>query len=352
MPIAASEGFCPRCGSPLRPPTDSEPGHGQCTGCGRPHWQNPIPVAGILLTRAGRVLLTRRSEEMAEGVGRWAFPGGFVESGETVEEAALRETREEVALDATITGIVGMPHSMTEAGHLVTVYRGEAVGEPSPGSEVSETRWFAPDEIPWPEIAFPTTEAALRDLIAEGFDSPPAHPLDVPLTRAQTLPAPPSHCRACGGAVEAADGGASGHGRCTACGTPVWVNPATAASMHVVRDGRVLLARRSSRMARGAGQWTGPGGHIEPGETAEEAVRRELREEVALDVTINGLNGIFSLRDPAVVFVSYFGTAEGEPRPSDETDDVRWFAPHEIPWGKMFADAVPPMKSALRQGLG
>ena len=74
--------------------------------------------------------------------------------------------------------------------------------------------------------------------------------------------------------------------------------------MHVVRDGRVLLARRSSRMAGGAGQWTGPGGRIEPGETAEDAVRRELREEVVLDVTINGLNGVFPLRDPAVVFVS------------------------------------------------
>ena len=120
----------------MRAPLAGESGHLHCTGCERPHWSNPIPVAGILLVRDGRILLTRRSEEMSQGAGRWAFPGGFVESGETTEEAAVRETREEANVDATITGIVGMPHSMVAARHLVTVYRGEADGEPQPGPEV------------------------------------------------------------------------------------------------------------------------------------------------------------------------------------------------------------------------
>ena len=340
----------------MRAPLAGESGHLHCTGCERPHWSNPIPVAGILLVRDGRILLTRRSEEMSQGAGRWAFPGGFVESGETTEEAAVRETREEANVDATITGIVGMPHSMVAARHLVTVYRGEADGEPQPGPEVAETRWFAPTEIPWDEIAFPTTETALRDLISEGIDGPPAHPLDPAAPIARSLPAPPAHCRHCGGRVEASGGGPDGHGRCIACATPVWVNPVTAASMHVLRDGKVLMARRSERMRRGGGQWTGPGGHIEPGETAEQAVRRELREEVGIDVSITGLNGVYSMRAPAVVFVSYRGTATGEPiaaeETAEETAEVRWFTPSEIPWPELFEDAVDPMRALLKQGFG
>jgi ADP-ribose pyrophosphatase YjhB (NUDIX family) len=313
-------------------------------------------VAGILVVRDGRVLMTRRSELASAGAGRWAFPGGFVEAGETAEEAAVRETREEANLDARITGIVGMPHSMPEVDHLVTVYRGEvasdAAGGARPGPEVSELAWFAPEQIPWPEIAFPTTAAALRDLITEGLDAPPAHPLDPPPPVEQPQPNPPAHCRHCGVGVEPAGGGPAGHGRCTACARPVWVNPATASSMHVVRDGRVLLARRSARMRRGGSQWTGPGGHIEPGETAEQAVRRELLEETGLDVAITGLNGVFSIRDPAVVFVSYHGRSDGDPHAGDETDEVRWFTADEIPWPEMFEDAVAPMETLLRFGLG
>jgi 8-oxo-dGTP diphosphatase len=344
-------GFCPQCGEALQEPAPGERNHGHCAACGHEQWENAVPVAGILLVREGRVLLTRRSDRLLRGAGLWAFPGGFVEAGETAEEAALRETREEVCVEAVITGIVGRPYSLTDPAHLVTVYRGETNGEPRPGAEVSEVGWFAADEIPWAEIAFSSTEAALRDLLAEGLREAPSHPLEPRPSEQVPAPAPPSHCRHCGGPVRAARGGDDGHGRCTLCDAPVWRNPVTGASMHVLRDGCVLLARRGPGMNRGAGRWTAPGGHIEAGETAEEAVTRELREEVALDVTITGLTGVYSRRDPAIVFVAYRGEAEGEPRAADETTEVRWFAPHEIPWDELFEDSVAPLRDLVARGL-
>jgi mutator protein MutT len=347
-------GFCPRCGGALRELSRGESGHARCRACGSPHWENPKPVAGILIVREGRVLLTRRDAGLERGAGRWAFPGGFVEAGETAEEAALRETREEAGLDAAIIGIVGRPHSIRDPAQLVIVYRGEAgpSAEARAGLEVSELRWFAAGAIPWDEIAFPSTEAALRDLLAEGLDGPPAHRIDSPPPRPpRSASAPPRFCRRCGGPVRRAAAREEGHGVCTECETPVWSNPAVGASMHVIRDGRVLLTRRASSMSRGGGRWTGPGGHIEPGETAEEAVRRELAEEAGIEVTVTGLTGVYSKRDPAVVFVSYRGATDGEPIAGDETDEVRWFAPHEVPWGELFEDSVAPMRDLLARGL-
>ena len=351
MTDPSDRGCCALCGARLRAPRPGEEGHARCEGCGRPHWDNTIPVAGVLVVREGRVLLTRRDQQMQRAPGRWAFPGGFVEAGESAEEGALRETREEAGLDATITGIVGRPHAVRDPAHLVIVYRGEADGDPRAGSETAETRWFAPGELPWGELAFSTTVNALRDLLAEGLDGPPAHPHRPPPPQPLAAPAPPAFCRRCGGRVRRASGGADGHGRCSLCATAVWRNPVCGAAMHVLREGRVLLARRGPRMRRGAGRWTAPGGHIEPGESAEEAVVRELREEVALEVEVSGLTGVYSVRDPAIVHISYRGTASGEPHPADETAAVRWFGPHELPWGELFEDAVAPLRDLVARGL-
>ncbi len=103
-------------------------------------------------------------------------------------------------------------------------------------------------------------------------------------------------------------------------------------------------------MSRGGGRWTGPGGHIEPGETAEEAVRRELAEEAGIEVTVTGLTGVYSKRDPAVVFVSYRGATDGEPVAGEETDEVRWFAPHEVPWGELMLRG-PLLARVEKEGL-
>lgn len=354
MRPSGDHGFCPRCGAPARPLGDDPHGHRRCTACAHTQWRNPLPVAGVLLVREGRVLLTRRDAAVEHGGGRWAYPGGYVEAGETAEEAALRETCEEVGLDATLTGVVGRPESTLDPPTLVVAYRGEASGEPRAGDETAEARWFAPDEIPWDEIAFPTTTQALRQLIAEGLDAPPAYPL-----RPRDVgPRPPQravdgYCRRCGERLRAPAPHERGHARCSsaACGFVHWDNPATGAGVFIVRDRRVLLARRGPTMSRGGGRWVGPGGHMEAGETPEAGLRREVREEVGVEVTITALVGVYSERHPAVVHVSYAGATAGEPRALHETSEVRWFARDEIPWGELFEDSVDPMRDLLARGL-
>ena len=333
--MAIDLGHCGRCGARLVP-YEPEPAHGRCLACGNLEFNNPIPVAGILVVREGKVLLTRRAIQPRRGY--WAFPGGFVERGETIEDAALRETREEVGLEARITGIVGSPYSMVEAGHVVIAFRGEADGMPAAGDEVSEVAWFAPEDIPWSEIAFHTTSDALRALITGGLDSAPAHPHVV---RFGGEPSPielPDRCRRCGEQLRGAAIHETGHGICTACAAPHWENPAAGASLLVIRDGQVLLGRRGIESRAGYGLWAGPAGFGELGESIEDTARRELLEETGLHGEITGLISIYT--GSRHIEVTYHGVASGEPVPTSELPELRWFAASELPWGEMF-DSCP-----------
>ncbi len=136
-----------------------------CIDCGFIHYINPRPVAGTIPVRAadGHVLLVRRAIEPR--IGTWVFPGGFMDIGETAEEAAARETLEEACLEVTNLSLVGV-YTRTEPGVVVVVYAAEALGEGQAGDEASEVRWFHPDELPWDELAFDSTIAALRDWLA------------------------------------------------------------------------------------------------------------------------------------------------------------------------------------------
>lgn len=339
-------GHCSRCGGRLVPFED-EPVHGRCPACGAAEFRNPIAVAGVLVVRDGRVLLTRRS--IMPRAGHWAFPGGFVERGETVEEAALRETREEVGLSARITGIVGMPYSIPDAGQVVVAFQGEAEGEAEARSEVSEVGWFAPSEIPWGEIAFDTTTEALRALILEGFDGDPAHPHRRRFVREPAGIELPSNCRRCGGELRESEAHEEGHGVCHACASPHYENPSVAASLLAVREGRVLLGRRGKESRPGFGMWAGPAGYGELGEPIDETARRELFEETGLRGEISGLISVYTSTNS--VEVAYHGEAAGEATPTSEFPELRWFGAGELPWGEMFDSCTVSVEQLVERGI-
>ena len=108
------------------------------------------------------MLLIRRGIEPA--VGKWTFPGGYVDFGENAADAAIRETREEVGMRVALGPLLGV---FNDSAITVVVYLATPGKEPpSLSDEATEVRYFAPDEIPWHEVAFPTTTDALTAWVA------------------------------------------------------------------------------------------------------------------------------------------------------------------------------------------
>lgn len=160
-PALAETRFCPRCG---RPAEIDYPRRVTCPHCGYAAYSNPKPVAGIIpLDAEGRIILLRRGFDPGRGL--WTFPGGFVDLGESVEEAARRELDEELGIEIELGPLVGV-YSRAEERVVLIVYRGRAVGEPHPTPEALEVHAFAAAEIPWDELAFWSTTRALRDALA------------------------------------------------------------------------------------------------------------------------------------------------------------------------------------------
>ena len=157
--------FCPLCAGALRrapvPPDLRE--QAVCGACGFVFYLNPKVVAGTIPEQDGRILLTRRS--INPGRGLWTFPGGFVDFGESVTDAAMRETFEETGLEVELTGL----HNVYSypAAPVIIVYRAHVTGGTlTTCSENDCLEWVTPDEIPWDVLAFPSTREALREWVA------------------------------------------------------------------------------------------------------------------------------------------------------------------------------------------
>jgi len=160
-PALAEARFCPRCGQSAEV---EFPQRITCPHCGYAAYYNPQPVAGAIpVDDEGRLILLRRGFEPGRGL--WTFPGGFVDLGESVEEAARREAVEELGMGIDVGGLVGV-YSRAEDRVVLIVYRARALGPPHTSPEAIEVRAFAVDQLPWDELAFWSTELALRDALS------------------------------------------------------------------------------------------------------------------------------------------------------------------------------------------
>ena len=108
-------------------------------------------------------MLLKRGVEPA--IGKWVFPGGYVDRGESVQDAAIRETKEEAQLDVKLSALLNV-YSYPRSPNVIVVYTAEVIGGTLEAADESvEARVFSPREVPWQDLAFDSTRDALNDYI-------------------------------------------------------------------------------------------------------------------------------------------------------------------------------------------
>ena len=152
--------FCPRCAQPAEV---SYPRSITCPHCGYGAYYNPKPVAAAIpVTEDGEIVLLRRAYEPGKDL--WTFPGGFVDLGESVEDAVHREVREELDIAIELGPLVGV-YSRAEERVVLIVYAARTNGQARTTDEASEVGTFERAAIPWDELAFWSTRDALKDFL-------------------------------------------------------------------------------------------------------------------------------------------------------------------------------------------
>jgi ADP-ribose pyrophosphatase YjhB (NUDIX family) len=154
--------FCSQCGSPVTsrvPPGDDRARH-VCDSCGTIFYSNPKIVAGCIPQWNEQLLLCRRAIEPRSGL--WTLPAGFMENGESTDQAAARETLEEANARVEM-GKLFAYLNIPALNQVYVIFLARLLDlDFSAGAESLEVRLFHEQEIPWEEIAFPSIERALR----------------------------------------------------------------------------------------------------------------------------------------------------------------------------------------------
>ena len=159
-PALAESRYCPRCAHPA---TIDYPRSISCVHCGYGAYFNPKPVAAAIpVTETGAVILLRRAFDPGKHL--WTFPGGFVDLGESVEDAAHRETDEELRLQIELNDLVGV-YSRPDSHIVLIVYAAGTRDRPRTTEEATEVATFTRTQIPWDELAFWSTRDALEDFL-------------------------------------------------------------------------------------------------------------------------------------------------------------------------------------------
>jgi len=166
MTMPARPHYCVLCGTRLEPRDDRGHPRPTCPACGWIYYRNPAPAAGVLLHTARGVLLVRRKYEPAEGA--WCLPAGFMEYGESPEQCAVRETREETGLVVRLQSLFGVYAGMDDprVRAVLILYTAERIGgRLRAGDDARAARFFPLDRLP-ERIAFAAHRKALRELAA------------------------------------------------------------------------------------------------------------------------------------------------------------------------------------------
>ncbi len=131
-----------------------------CQRCDFIDYQNPKIVAGSVVVKDAKILLCKRAIEPRKGY--WTLPAGFMELGESVEQAAMREAQEEALAQIEIDRLLAV-YSVPRIGQVQVMFRARLDGDFGVGDETEETALYRWADIPWSQLAFPTVVWALSD---------------------------------------------------------------------------------------------------------------------------------------------------------------------------------------------
>ncbi len=163
MTDTAAFAFCPYDGQKLVSRTEEGVARPACPACGFVDYGNPKPCVAVIIEQDGRILLGRRAHEPSKGL--WDILGGFIDGGESAEDAVHREMQEETGLSVQVVRYLGSFPDTYGPRRVPTLNLG-FVAVPTGGtmraaSDVGELRWFAADQLP-PKWAFPHQEPMIQ----------------------------------------------------------------------------------------------------------------------------------------------------------------------------------------------
>jgi 8-oxo-dGTP diphosphatase len=150
--------YCPYCTTSVEQRELSGRDRPFCPTCETGFFEDPKLAVAVVIERDGKVALQRRTID--PGMGLWTFPSGFVDRGEPVEEAAVREAWEEVGLKVRLQRLLGLYSSAGETVVLAVYVASPEAGRLQSLDENDAVGFFAPEELP--ELAFPNDHAIIR----------------------------------------------------------------------------------------------------------------------------------------------------------------------------------------------
>ena len=151
--------YCHRCGDILGEVQVAGALRPKCGSCGAVVFLDPKVAVVVVASQDSRILMVKR--DIDPMMGRWSFPSGYVDRGEVVEEAAVREVREETNVDVSLDALLGV-YSRRGAPVVLVAYAASIVGgSPQAGDEAQEVRMFGVDDLP--PLPFPDDAAIVAD---------------------------------------------------------------------------------------------------------------------------------------------------------------------------------------------
>ena len=157
--MAGEFNFCQRCGKSLEEKVIENILRPHCPACGHVVFLDPKVAAVALVIDGDGLVMVKRGVDPQ--MGRWAFPSGYVDRGEVVEAAAIREVKEETGLDVELDRLIGV-YSLEGNPVVLVVYSAHVVGgKVAVGHDALAVRTFAVEDLP--ALPFPHDEQIMRD---------------------------------------------------------------------------------------------------------------------------------------------------------------------------------------------